>query len=65
MTIYGVTAAEVIAFGDASSDIPFIELAGLGVAMGNAPVEVQSAADYVTASVDQDGIAKVVRTILG
>lgn len=36
-------------------------MAGLGVAMGNAVPEALAAADYVTAAVDQDGLAKALR----
>lgn len=43
-----------------------IEFAGLGVAMANAQEPVRSAADHVTASNDEDGVAMVVeRFILG
>mgnify|MGYP000810037462 FL=1 len=35
-----------------------LRAAGVGVAMGNACDEALNAADYVTASVDDDGIAK-------
>ncbi len=47
---------ECMAFGDGGNDIPMLEYAGIGVAMGNAREEVQAVADYVTASVDEDGI---------
>ena len=33
-----------------------LEHAGIGVAMGNAADEVKAAADYVTTSVDEDGV---------
>jgi Cof subfamily protein (haloacid dehalogenase superfamily) len=47
----------VIAFGDAENDIPMLLAAGLGVAMGNATAAVKAAADYVTRSNNEDGIA--------
>ena len=37
-----------------------IEYAGLGVAMGNAVEEVKVAADYITDTNDEDGVAKVI-----
>ena len=37
-----------------------IEFAGLGVAMANASIEIQDAADYVTYSNEEDGVAHVV-----
>lgn len=47
----------IAAFGDAEADIPFLEAAGLGIAMANAPDVVQQAARFVTKSVDEDGVA--------
>ena len=53
----GISPAEVIAFGDAESDIPMLQAAGVGVAMGNAADAVKAAADHVTLSNNDDGIA--------
>lgn len=50
--------SETIAFGDGGNDISILRQAGLGVAMGNAKDNVKAAADYVTASVDDDGMGK-------
>lgn len=47
---------ETMAFGDGGNDISIIRRAGVGVAMGNASEEVKKYADFVTASVDEDGI---------
>jgi len=47
----------VIAFGDAQNDIPMLQAAGMGVAMGNATADTKAAADYVTLSNNEDGIA--------
>ena len=58
---FGLTPAESIAFGDGGNDIEMLRAAGIGVAMGNAAPAVQAAADYVTASVDEDGIWKAVQ----
>lgn len=55
----GVTAEEVVAFGDMRNDIPMLEWAGHGVAMGNAPADVQAVADEVTRRFDEDGVAVV------
>ena len=52
----GVKLEECMAFGDGGNDIPIIEYAGIGVAMGNATDDVKAAADYVTDTVDEDGI---------
>jgi hypothetical protein len=52
---------EVVAVGNESNDLTMIEAAGLGVAMGNAPEELQRAADYVAPTNDDDGLAEVMR----
>ncbi|GIO67391.1 Cof-type HAD-IIB family hydrolase [Paenibacillus cookii] len=56
----GIKQEEVIAMGDSSNDLPMIRFAGLGVAMGNARDEIKEAADYVTDSNMDDGVAKVI-----
>ena len=50
-----------MAFGDGGNDIPMLRHVGIGVAMGNAENDVKQVADYVTASVDEDGIEKALR----
>lgn len=47
---------DTIAFGDATIDIPMLQQCHIGVAMGNASEEVKRIADYVTSSVDEDGL---------
>ena len=54
---YGVSRENVAAFGDDLNDMGLIVYCGVGVAMGNALTEVKSAARFVTASNDEDGIA--------
>ena len=56
--------AEVIAFGDAENDIPMLRTAGMGVAMGNATEAVKTAADMVTLSNNEDGIAAALEMLL-
>jgi Cof subfamily protein (haloacid dehalogenase superfamily) len=46
----------VFAFGDALNDIEMLNAAGTGIAMGNGMKEAKEAADFVTKSVDDDGI---------
>ena len=53
---YGIDLTETMAVGDGGNDIPMLRHAAIGVAMGNAEPEVQQHADYVTTSVDDDGI---------
>jgi Cof subfamily protein (haloacid dehalogenase superfamily) len=55
----GVPREATIAVGDNDNDRTMIEWAGLGVAMGNAPAELQAVADYVAPPVDEDGAAEV------
>lgn len=54
---YGIDQADIIAFGDEMNDETMIEVAGVGVAMGNAVEPIKQIADYVTLSNDEDGIA--------
>jgi len=54
----GIKREETIAFGDGHNDLEMLKFAGIGVAMGNGTEEVKQAADYVTASVDEDGVVK-------
>lgn len=58
---YGLQPEEIIAFGDGENDLEMLRFAGIGVAMGNAEPAVKDAADYVTADIDDDGIAKALR----
>ncbi|HMG82195.1 MAG TPA: Cof-type HAD-IIB family hydrolase [Ferruginibacter sp.] len=55
---YGIRQNEIIAIGDNFNDKEMIEFAGVGVAMGNAPDEIKKVADYVTATNNEDGVAK-------
>lgn len=53
---YGLGAEDAVAFGDNDVDIDMLQYCGLGIAMGNAPRQVKEAADYVTASNDEEGV---------
>lgn len=48
---------QICVFGDYYNDIPMMEVAGLPIAMGNAPEEVKAAALAVTGHNDEDGVA--------
>lgn len=56
---HGVDAADVVAFGDMPNDLPMLGWAGHAVAVANAHPEVLRAADEVTSSNDEDGVAEV------
>lgn len=53
----GFTKEEVIAIGDDHNDVPLMMAAGTRVAMGNAPEQVKSIADFVTDTLANDGVA--------
>ena len=57
----GVAAAETLALGDNYNDIPLLQWAGIGVAMGNAPDTVKRAADAVTLTHDEAGVAAAIQ----
>lgn len=57
---WGVAPEEICAVGDDMNDLPMIEGAGLGVAMGHAPAEVLAAADLVVPDHDNDGVAALI-----
>jgi Cof subfamily protein (haloacid dehalogenase superfamily) len=60
----GIKREEIIACGDAGNDLSMVKYAGLGVAMGNATSEVKEAANFITTSNDEDGIANVIEKFI-
>lgn len=58
---YGFSREESIAFGDGGNDREMLQYAGIGVAMGNAADDVKACADYVTSSVDEDGVTAALK----
>ncbi|MBP2058994.1 Cof subfamily protein (haloacid dehalogenase superfamily) [Lactobacillus colini] len=54
----GIKTEKMMALGDSGNDISMFEIVGQAVAMGNGSLEAKNAADYVTASNDEDGIAQ-------
>lgn len=57
----GIDISETMVFGDGGNDVSMLRAAGIGVAMGNANDDVKAQADYVTTSVDDDGVARALR----
>ncbi len=55
---FGLKLEDTVAFGDGGNDVSMLRHAALGIAMGNAKDEVQACANYVTDTVDNDGIKK-------
>ena len=62
----GITADKVLAIGDGENDKEMVEMAGIGVAMGNADDRLKAVADHVVSSNAEDGVAEAVdRFVLG
>ena len=60
-----ISPDEVIALGDHDIDAPLLRAAGLGIAVGNASPIARAAADEVTASCDEDGVAHAIYRHIG
>ena len=54
----------VMTIGDNFNDLEMLEYAGIGVAMGNAPLEVKAQAQWVAPSVEEDGAAVAIENFL-
>ncbi len=61
----GFSREELLAVGDSDNDYEMLSWAGVSVAMGNAGDRVKAAADYVSTSNDEDGLAKALEECLG
>lgn len=59
----GIPMSQVMAIGDNDNDIPMLEQAGYGVAMGNATATAQRSAAWRTLSNDQHGVAAAIRAL--
>lgn len=62
---YGLSQDQIMAIGDSFNDLEMIRYAGIGVAVANAPLQVQEAADYVTLSNEEAGVAEALTRFLG
>jgi Cof subfamily protein (haloacid dehalogenase superfamily) len=60
----GIPLSRVVAIGDQNNDLTMFEVAGLSVAMGNAPPAVKAAADVVAPSNDEGGVAWALRELV-
>lgn len=56
----GIKPEEIMTCGDSENDLAMIIAAGFGVAMANGTEEVKEAANYITDSNEEDGVAKVI-----
>ncbi len=62
--LLGIPMEACIAVGDAENDVAMLRAAGLGVAMGNAPEHVKTAADRVVSDLDHGGCAQAIMMLL-
>lgn len=62
--LLGIGAANVMTIGDNFNDLEMLEYAGIGVAMGNAPADVQAVAKWVAPNVENDGAAAAIEEFL-
>jgi Cof subfamily protein (haloacid dehalogenase superfamily) len=60
----GIPLSETAAIGDMPNDIPMLKRAALAIAMGQAPDAVKAAADEISLSNDEDGVAHAIETFL-
>ena len=58
-----IGATKTVAVGDYNNDIPMIEAAQIGVAVGNAIEDAKAAADFITVSNEEDAIARIIEDI--
>lgn len=63
-SMLGIPAQNVMACGDSGNDLAMIKAAGYGIAMGNASEKVKKAADAVTLSNNEDGVAAAINALL-
>ena len=61
MAHYGLKPEETMAFGDGENDLTMLALVGISVAMGGADEVVKQRAQYVTDTVEEEGISKALR----
>ena len=62
--LLGIRREEIMAFGDGDNDIAMLKEAGFGVAMANAEEAVKAAADYITLSNEEEGVADAIEKLI-
>lgn len=60
----GIDRTAVMAFGDGENDISMLETAGVGIAMANGLEEAKQAADRITLTNDEDGVAAAIEHLI-
>jgi HAD-superfamily hydrolase, subfamily IIB len=61
---YNIPREEVICIGDNENDLSMIEYAGLGIAMGNADEDTKAAAQYITGTNNESGVAMAIEKFI-
>lgn len=61
---WDIPVSEIAAFGDDYNDVEMIKECGIGIAMENAVDEVLAAADFITETNDNDGVARFIENII-
>ena len=59
--IMNIDPQRVLAIGDSENDIPMLQAAGFGVAMGNATKSLKAVADWIAPPIEEDGAAVALR----
>lgn len=62
--MYDIKKEEIMSCGDQNNDIELLTCAGIGIAMGNATDILKSYADYITDTVNNDGVVKAVEKFI-
>ena len=62
--LWGIKHEEIMAIGDQDNDIEMLKAAGIAVAMGNGTDSLKKVADYVTDSVENDGVVKAIQKFI-
>ena len=60
-----IDIADTVAVGDAPNDKEILQIAGVGVAMGNSNDEIKKIADFITLDNDNDGVAVAIDKFFG
>lgn len=60
---FGIDMADTIAFGDGGNDIEMLDHSGIAVVMGNAKPRVKEHADFITLTVEEDGITHAAKEL--
>ena len=60
----GISRERTMAFGDGENDVTMLKAAGIGIAMGNGLEMAKRAADQVTLTNDEDGVADAIERLI-